>query len=210
MSHYKRREPVRLQPVSDQCVSETVRDIIRAQNEATEINIPYGCDKSVKQLLTKHDKNEHKPRHTTIPFILYCRETCKPFIGSGVFKSPPNPHRHSFFGCIETPVFRAKQIVNHCDNCAKLELLLPVTKHCTIPEPVCDTLSDVCPFFPADSPITDFVATGICLTVDLNQFHSITCLDPITPLPAKAYPPLAPSHGKLYDEEKNHKYHRNH
>src|SRR5699024_11489314 len=76
-------------------------------------------------------------RYTTIPFVLYSKGTSKPFIGSGVFKNPGHKQSKSFFGCVETPVFRAKKFIRHSNCCVQLELLAPasgdcdLTGHCT-------------------------------------------------------------------------------
>ncbi|RDY71431.1 hypothetical protein DXT76_07550, partial [Halobacillus trueperi] len=41
----------------------------------------------------------------------------------------------------------------------------------------------VCDYFPGSS-IRNLRATGVCITVDLDCFCSITCLEPTTPLMA--------------------------
>lgn len=170
----------------EHCVSEVIKRIIKAQNDVEE-GCFSGCEGSIRQLKGR-GKNELRGIHNTIPFILYCKGTCEPFIGSGVFQSPPSKYGGTFFGCVESPIFRAKKIIG--ENCVILELLLPVTEECDVPAPDLNTHSSVCAFFPKNSPVTDFMATGICLTLDLNSFKGITCLDPITPIPAKAFPPL--------------------
>lgn len=194
-SMYRRRKnaPVRerqkksAREYSGPCVKQEVSRIIQAQNEV-ENDCNSNCKSSIKQLLTQ--KENPDSHHTTIPFILYCSHTCQPFIGSGVFQSPPEDNCQSFFGCVESPIFRAKKFVGGKENCVILELLLPVTEDCDIPAPSMDSHSSVCPFFPKNNPVTDFLATGICLTVDLDGFNAITCLNPITPIPACEFPPI--------------------
>ncbi|ASK61124.1 spore coat protein [Virgibacillus phasianinus] len=168
---------------SDDCVCDVVRRIVKAQNEVGDNCCTSGCERSVRELLS--GGRNHGPANTTIPFILYCKGTCKPFIGSGVFQASHGRGHRRFFECVETPVFRAKSFVKGSDCCVRLELLMPVNDECGC-DCSCDTESSVCPFFPEDSPVTDFQATGICITVDLEHFVGITCLDPITPIPAYA------------------------
>ena len=133
-----------------------------------------------------------------IPFILYCGGTCEPFVGSGVFQASNGANRGTFFGCVETPIFRAKHFVKGSDCCVRLELLVPVTDKCDVAVCQMDSVSAVCPFFPTDDPITDFQATGICVTVNLKDFNAITCLDPITPIRANEFQPVAAHSHKNY------------
>lgn len=193
---YRRREPViekkpppPASPASASCVKTEVSRIIRAQNEV-EDDCYVGCESSIKQLRSQSNHLDLSPTHTTIPFILYCNHTCQPFIGSGVFKSAESDGCAPFFGCVESPVFRAKRFIKGHGNCVNLELLLPVTEDCDIPSLSTDVKSGVSPFFPKNNPVTDFLATGICFTVDLDSFNGITCLKPLTPIPSSEFPPL--------------------
>ncbi|CDQ41058.1 MULTISPECIES: CotY/CotZ family spore coat protein [Virgibacillus] len=155
------------------CICDIVRRIIDAQHEVrNDCHCDSSCHTSIEQLRGK----KHGPRHTTIPFMLYDKCSCEPFIGSGVSKTC-SCHRHGF-ECIESPIFRAKHFAKGSKCCVNLELLLPIsdgyetsTGHC----------SHACAFFPDDTRVTDFQATGVCITVDLSHFFAITCLDPITP-----------------------------
>ncbi|WP_162879119.1 CotY/CotZ family spore coat protein [Paraliobacillus quinghaiensis] len=160
----------------DECVCEIVQSIVDAQDSVVNQCCTSSCEQSIQQLLSPRVT---PAANTTIPFILYCKD-CEPFIGSGVFQDELGSSGNTFFGCVETPIFRAKKFLNNSDCCVQLELLLPVTQGGSTPEP---TNRDVCSYFPGNN-IRNFQATGICLTVDLNCFCGITCLDPITPLPA--------------------------
>ncbi|MDC3415270.1 CotY/CotZ family spore coat protein [Terrihalobacillus insolitus] len=169
----------------EECVCDVVREIVRAQDAVINNNdcCTASCENSIRDLLSPSQVGNV---NTTIPFILYCKD-CDPFIGSGVFQGELGESGNTFFGCVETPIFRAKKFVEGSDCCVKLELLLPVTEGGSTPGPTESGVSDVCKFFPGRS-IRDFQATGICLTVDLNCFCGITCLDPITPIPASQFP----------------------
>src|SRR5699024_10541801 len=113
------------------CVCDIVRRIHKAQNEARN-KCDRSCDDSIWQL-TNQTKHRKRPRHTTIPFMLYPSGSGDPFIGSGVIKVRKRDGKHSNFECIETPIVRVKHISeNSC--CAELELLLPVTDNRTIPK----------------------------------------------------------------------------
>lgn len=186
-------------PASNHCVVDVVRKIVKAQREAVragEDTCLTSCERSIEDLLNEFEPNRRRLRHNTIPFILYCRKGCKPFIGSGIVRSSS---RRSFT-CIESPVFRVKNFVRGSDHCAVLELLKPVRTNIA-PGPASTGDSDgtdpnkllyaeadssscsVCDFFNGRR-INNFQSTGICITVDLNCFCGITCLDPITPLQA--------------------------
>lgn len=164
---------------TDSCVCDVVKKIVMAQDEVMN-DCSTCCEQSIRELQGKGNRMGHK--NTTIPFILYAKGTSEPFIGSGIFKTPGNKHKESFFGCIETPVFRAKRFIKNSDCCVTLELLLPASDDCEIKYHQCDNNGRVCSFFPENDPVTDFIATGICLTVDLDHFVGITCLDPIDPI----------------------------
>lgn len=183
---------------SGHCVADVVRRIVKAQHQAVEAEEDTcltSCERSIEDLLTEFEPNRRRLRHNTIPFILYCKENCKPFIGSGVIRRS----NRSPFKCIESPIFRVKNFVKGSDSCVLLEILKPVhTQPGQAPssdgksvgsggsgcsEPSCSGCGSVCGFFHGHH-IDQFQATGICITVDLNCFCGITCLDPITPLRA--------------------------
>lgn len=165
-------------PKLEDCVCEIVQQIVAAQDAVQEECCLTSCERSIDQLLSPQVAGNG---NTTIPFFLYCKG-CKPYIASGVFQETLGMTDQTFFGCVETPIFRAKKFVEGSDCCVQLELLLPVTTGGSTPGPGGD---DVCDFFPGNS-IRDLQATGICITVDLNCFCAIACLDPVTPLPVTA------------------------
>lgn len=163
------------------CVQDIVKRIFHAQKEVTGENCDSSCNNSIQQLLNQKHKGRVEPIHTTIPFILYNQGACDPFIGSGVVKCHDG-NRNTHFECIESPVFRVKDVSEH-NSCAKLELLLPARGDCPITMNTdSNCYKSVCSFFPIDQPVTDFIASGVCITVDLDKFVAISCLDPITPL----------------------------
>lgn len=169
------------------CVVDKVREIVAAQDEVADITngdcCTTGCEESIEQLLSPV-ANETGPGFTTIPIILYCKGDCDPFIASGVYQAQVGQSNNTYFGCVESPIFRAKKFVNDGESCVVLELLVPVTEGGGGAITRGDT---VCDFFPGESR-RDFQATGICITVDLNCFCGIACLDPVTPLPSVGFP----------------------
>ncbi|GAA0604054.1 exosporium assembly protein ExsY [Virgibacillus siamensis] len=185
MSCYKNRRMHEQKHSYNDCVCDVVRKIVEAQDEVEENGCCGSCDSAVQQL--RKGRPNNGPVNTTVPFILYCAGDCEPFFGSGVFKSPGYYNREAFYGCVESPIFRAKQFVRGSNCCVKLELLLPVTDCEIIMTKVEDCNSAISHYFPADDPVTGFQATGICITVDLNNFTGITCLDPITPIPVNDF-----------------------
>ncbi|WP_394219377.1 CotY/CotZ family spore coat protein [Halobacillus trueperi] len=166
------------------CVRDVIKEIIKAQDEVAALMdngcCDVSCDRSIRDLLSPAGET---PRNTTIPFILYCKD-CKPFIGSGVIRRQLMTNRSSYLDCLSSPVFRAKKFTND-GKCVKLELLIPEPNGANggaQAVPSCKT-KDVCDFFPGDT-IRNLRASGICITVDLDCFCSITCLEPTTPLMA--------------------------
>lgn len=174
---------------TDHCVRGTIQQIVKAQRKAAErdtVTCSTSCERSINDLLSP--KKESRRRHTTIPFMLICKSSCKYFIGSGVVKRRVNDER--LFECLESPVFKARGFVKGSTNCVKLELLLPIYTNGENGEASSRQNSgdcSPCNFFSAENNggVCDFQETGVCLTVDLNGFTGITCLDPMTP--QKAY-----------------------
>ncbi len=165
----------------ENCVCEVVEKIVEAQNKVAQeaTNCDISCHQSIRDLLSPTRENEN----TTIPFILYCKEGCKPFIASGVHKQPIEGFPHDkYYACVETPVLRAKQFTKKGRCCVKVELLRPVNAN---GRPVADKGKDLCDFFHEKTPYKtiQFRETGICLTLDLKDFVGISCLDATRPLP---------------------------
>ena len=198
----------------ENCVADVVRGIIRAQRRALEAEQDTcftSCDRSIEDLISPFEENRDRFRNNTIPFILICKENCKPFVGVGVRRERDRRSDRNTFECVESPIFRAKSFVNDDENCVRLELLKAVRgrrddhdhdhdhnhgghgdhdkrgeseergrheheNHKRDREEFCDLL-------PRNT--RDFRATGICITVDLNCFCGISCLEPITPLRAR-------------------------
>lgn len=179
----------------DSCVCGIVREIVRAQDEVAGANAngccSTGCDQAIRNLLSPIAANGNGNGPTTIPFALYCKGDCEPFIGSGVFSAPVGGSGMTALRCVKTPIFRAKKFVDKDKDrekdkcCVQLELLLPITMGGSTPGPSGDG-TQICDYFPGNS-IRNLQATGICLTVDLNCFCGIVCLDPITPRPASEF-----------------------
>jgi len=169
-----------------ECITDIVRNIVKAQHRAVESEedtCVTSCDRSVADLLADFEPTRRRPRHTTIPFMLYCQDTCKPFIGSGFHR------KRGKFHCVESPVFRVKNFVRGSNHCVLLEILKPVSGGGGKPvsgggdggSSCCS--KGICHHFSGN--IENFKATGICITVDLRCFCGITCLDPITPVRAR-------------------------
>lgn len=173
---------------SGQCVCHKVREIIAAQDKVAEQNLGNGCttscDRSIESLLAPATGG-NPPRNTTIPFILYCKGDCKPFFGTGVTQESRTSGGYNF-DCIESPVFRAKKFIDGKGCCVQLELLEAVYySGATSTDEETNELTTS-----SDQSVCDYLnykrylrSTGVCITIDLNQFFGITCLDPITPLP---------------------------
>ncbi|WP_082235286.1 CotY/CotZ family spore coat protein [Halobacillus massiliensis] len=148
------------------CVEEVLEAILQAQRKAQK---GHGCDTSCQQSIHDLFKEEKTFKKNTIPFILYCG--CDPFKGTGVTTYSYKPKKHRF-KCIESHIFRLKDLKNEC---AVLELLYFKSdlndsneKHCHDKSSACDQIDNKC--------VSDLIATGICINVDLSCFCGITCL----------------------------------
>ncbi len=185
----------------ENCVADVVRGIVRAQRralEAEEDTCFTSCDRSIEELLSPFEENRERLRHNTIPFILFTKKG-KPFTGVGVRRERDRRSDRHVFECIESPIFRAKSFVDGDENCVRLELLKPVRgrRHDHDHDHDHDhghhgeheehgkhhEHEDFCDFLPRNT--RNFRATGICITVDLDCFCAISCLEPITPLRAR-------------------------
>lgn len=184
---------------SGQCVKEVVRGIVRAQRKVAEAEVDNGscttsCERSIDELLSPTVERPSRPRHNTIPFMLYCKNSCKPFMGSGLIKT-----ENGFYNCVESPVFRVKKFVGGSESCVIIELLEPTRRSRSNNDNIssnegnvqqashvhggqqgcnCGCGGSVCQVL--GTGIRSFRATGICITIDLNCFCGISCLDPIT------------------------------
>lgn len=170
------------------CIQETIRKIIDAQDKVTSRDgdcCTTSCKCSVHDLLSP-EQEDMRTRYTTIPFMLTCKKSCQTFIGKGVY-SDRNGDNSRYFGCVATPILKAKKFVKGSENCVELELLLPATEGGSVVIPDADDQNDVCAYFPNEA-INNFQATGICITVDLHSFTGITCLDPVTPFSSNNFP----------------------
>ncbi|TFB21085.1 spore coat protein [Filobacillus milosensis] len=177
----------------NKCVCKTVRKIAAAQDEVAGLgDCEVGCKQSINDLLSPAGTGN---RNDTIPFILYCKGTCHPFIGSGVLQGTTGMggDGRPVFRCFESPIFRVNRV--HKDCCAEIELLLPVTRGGSTPGPGGD---EVCDYFPGNS-IAALQRTGICIKVDLCDFSGISCLEPTRVRPVSEF--------DQRDSEKHHDRH---
>src|SRR5690625_1116685 len=172
------------------CIRDVIRRIIEAQKRVentTSITCATSCERSIEDLLSP-SRDTRPPRHTTIPIMLI-NKCGKPFVGSGIVNRDGNGGRREFFECVESPVFRVRDFTRGSENCVVLELLSPVHRrgdgdghghehehHASVGG------ANSCDFF-RGGRIHNFRSTGVCITVDLDCFCGITCLDPITPVP---------------------------
>lgn len=179
---------------NDGCVSDVVRKILDAQRKATDDDIytcATSCERSIDDLLSP-ERHFHPTHYTTIPFMLFTKDCVKPFVGSGfTSRRGSRGDRRGNFRCIESPVFKVKGFKRGSDNCVTLELLEPVQSHDhghrdgeSGGEGRHDHHSgcecSLCKGF-GNRHFDNFCYTGVCITVDLDCFCGISCLDPIRP-----------------------------
>lgn len=140
---------------SGNCVCAVLKEIARAQKNINEFKCDTSCERSINDLL---GETEARNNLDTVPFILYCRDSCKPFKGFGA-------HPRNIGKVISSFYFRVKSVSNNC--CAVIELLKDPN----------DTNHN--PHCPTEQQTKHLRATGICITVDANCFCHITCLPAI-------------------------------
>lgn len=141
------------------CVCDVLKEIVAAQNDVVENCCDTSCEQSINDLLGESDNGSGLD---TVPVILYCKDSCKPFKGFGARKEPDGTP-----GAIEASfIFRVKTVDEDC--CAVIELLRSTN------ETSCDHLKD-----PTDQSTEYLDNTGICITVDLHCFCHVTCLPAI-------------------------------
>lgn len=186
---------------NDYCVKDVVRNILDAQRKARDEDshsCKTSCDRSIDDLLSP-DRHCRRSRYTTIPFMLMNRDG-KPFVGSGFTSRKrcrgdrdDRRDRRGHFHCVESPVFKVKGFQRGSNSCVTLELLEPAydgrdrrddrdgddvggerrhDHHCNH--------GSFCECF-GNRYIENFRYTGVCITVDLDCFCGISCLDPIRP-----------------------------
>ncbi|RSD29430.1 CotY/CotZ family spore coat protein [Mesobacillus subterraneus] len=153
----------------DSCVCEVLRAVADAQDEVDVDNdCDVSCHRSIQELLA----GAQTPNGLdTIPLILYCGD-CVPFEGFGARV------RNGNLDCFRSFFFRVTSVDNDC--CAKIELL--TTRGDS------GNFADPCAQIQTGGARNEFFRTGICITVDLDCFCAVTCLDPVAALPLSSLP----------------------
>lgn len=150
----------------ENCVCGVLRAIVDAQDQVSPVdddNCDVSCQRSINILLGDVVAPTNGPN--TIPVILYCG--CEPFLGTGVRVETVGQNQR--FECVQSFVFRVNSVDDNC--CATLELL--DTGDNVNPN------GGVCSQFQGNAGPGSVEGTGICITVDLNCFCAVTCLDPV-------------------------------
>ena len=170
------------------CVSRILREIVSAQNDVTnDDDCNVSCERSISDLL---GETEPGSGLDTVPVILYCKGTCKPFKGFAV----PEGRNHELGRTVASFFFRVKRVTK--DNCAILELLISDRDHHHRFENTGENderegghnqhhnqnhhKKD--PESPVQQDTRNLEATGLCITVDLECFCHVTCLPAIAAL----------------------------
>ncbi|MCM3663072.1 CotY/CotZ family spore coat protein [Mesobacillus subterraneus] len=159
---------------SDSCVCEVLRAVADAQDEVDVDNdCDVSCHRSIQELLA----GAQTPSNglDTIPLILYCGD-CVPFEGFGT-RIRPNGGGPQRLDCFRSFFFRVTSVDDNC--CAKIELL-------TTRGDEGEGFDTPCRQIQTGGARNEFFRTGICITVDLDCFCAVTCLDPVAALPLSA------------------------
>ena len=135
---------------SANCVADTVRFINRLQQAVVPTEI--GCSRCNTPVLGETSKAN------TRPFILYLPNG-EPFRLAVLTDSPNEP----------IPVFRVEDVNG---NCATLRAL-------TTRRTCCMNDRDMLNEFNSNNPELEFIPTRSCVTVNLNDFIAIQCLDDV-------------------------------
>lgn len=145
----------------ENCVCNVLREIARVQSDiSTPDDCDTSCDRSISDLL---GETNNRKGLDTVPLILYCKDSCKPFKGYGA--------RRGHIGIIESSFyFRVQKVKDNC--CAVIELLRD-------PRDVDSSKKPINPKDPSTQRTKHLRRTGICMTVDLKCFCHVTCLPAI-------------------------------
>lgn len=156
----------------DNCVCEVLRAVADAQDAVDPAveECDVSCHRSIQELLA----GAQTPTTTldTIPLILYCGD-CAPFEGFGARTS------NGTLDCFRSFFFRVTSVDDDC--CAKVELL-------TTRGDRGEGFDDPCRQIKTGGSRNEFFRTGICLTIDLDCFCAVTCLDPVAAMPLSSLP----------------------
>ena len=138
------------------CVCDILKEIARAQNDVIENCCDSSCERSISDLL---GETEDRNGLDTVPVILYCKDSCKPFKGFGA-------HPRNIGDVVASFFFRVKTVDDDC--CAVIELLRDPADNNKNPKD------------PVEQDTKRLRGTGICISVDLNCFCHVTCLPAIS------------------------------
>jgi hypothetical protein len=173
----------------DRSTKECVCDALRAVAEAQD-RVDRDCDSSCNRAVRELTGRENRDNFDTIPLLLTCN--CKPFEGVGARRSR---FGNDLFNVERSFLFRVNEVDKNC--CATLELLEPIDfsqdsfgdessdssdsrdfsefhKHGKN-----DDKSDFDKFLKKLDKARRIRRTGVCITVDLNAFTSVSCLSPV-------------------------------
>src|SRR5690625_5703215 len=84
---------------STNCVCTILREISKAQRNVVETECDTSCEKSIHDLL---GETEVRNELDTIPLILYCKDSCKPFKAFGA-------HSNRIGNIVSSFYFRVKK-----------------------------------------------------------------------------------------------------
>ncbi|MGN1401540.1 MAG: CotY/CotZ family spore coat protein [Bacillus sp. (in: firmicutes)] len=165
--------------LTDDCVLSTLLSVAEAQ-ERVEDDCRTGCQQAIDEL----NGRQKIKGFDTIPVLLTCN--CNPFSGVGAHRSYSGER---MFHLIRSFLFRVSE-VDEGTGCAILELLKPVSFHGhdfeeSSREEEREHHHEECFTSPFDefldklNDAKKIIRTGICITVDLTNFTSVTCLPPI-------------------------------
>ncbi|MBM7693007.1 spore coat protein Z [Peribacillus deserti] len=191
------------------CVCDTLLAIVEAQdqvNPETEANCSTSCNKSIIELLGGGKIGGGSP-FNTIPVMITSKSTGLPFVGIGFRREPKHKGTpYTQLVPFETTVFKAVDVdAENC--CAVLEILTTpcliedrkhLAKENTLVGKVQTIVGDI------DEPL---LSTGICITVDLSCFCSVTCLPATTVIKADAMTTEDHDHDHDHDHD-DHDHHK--
>ncbi|WP_019240531.1 MULTISPECIES: CotY/CotZ family spore coat protein [Bacillus] len=165
---------------TNDCVSSTLQSVAEAQ-ERIEEDCRSGCRQAIEEL----NGQIRNRGFDTIPVLLTCG--CNPFSAAGCIRSRQEDR---LFKVVKSFLFRVSEVSSET-GCATLELLKVIPDHTSF-EDFDGTLesNQAQSTSQCESEFDEFLAdelqrakkivrTGICVTVDLKAFTSVTCLPPI-------------------------------
>lgn len=172
------------------CVCDTLLAIVEAQDRV-EPGCTSSCSRAIEDLLGGVSPGTFN----SVPILLTCKSSCLPYVGVGAVRATGAGAVGTVF--VASSIFRVVD-VDPETCCGTLELVTSAPLAGTSPFLVTSAYPDAGDLLTAATNVP-LGRTGVCITVDLNCYCSVSCLPAQTlqsvtvPLPTPVLPTVAPT-----------------